>query len=102
MFFGDINTVEVSPPSTQANSKADLKSASTNVPSVPSVGAATTPAENPAVVPVVLPVGITRFVIQDSTPAVVRAVPAPPALDAWLRTIAYSMSRLSSLPAFIS
>jgi len=80
LFLGDINTSDVSPPSTQASCRADLKSASTNVPSVPSVGAATIPAAKPGVVPVELPVGTTLFLIHDSTPAVVRAVPAPPAL----------------------
>ena len=70
---------------------------------VPSVGAATVPPEKPGVVPVVLPVPSTLLPeIHDSIPAVERAAPMPPADDAWLRTIAYSMSRFSSLPAFIN
>ena len=102
MLVADIRIVDGSPPSVQANCKADFKSASMNVTEVPSVGAATVPFTKPGVVPAVEPVAITRLVIQDSIPADVRAVAGPPADDAWLRTRANSMSRFISLPAFIS
>ena len=102
LLVADIKINDGSPPSNHANCNADFKSASTNVTCVPSVGAATVPLEKPGVVPAVEPVANTRLVIHDSTPAVERAVAAPPAEDAWLRTIANSMSRLSSLPPFIS
>ena len=102
LFVADIRISDGSPPSSHANCNADFKSASMNVTEVPSVGDATVPLMKPGVVPAVEPVANTRLVIHDSTPAVERAVAGPPAEDAWLRTIAYSMSRLSSLPAFIS
>ena len=102
MLVADIRINDGSPPSVHANCNADFKSASMNVTDVPSVGAATVPPEKPGVVPAVEPVANTRLTIHDSIPADERAVDAPPADDAWLRTIAYSMSRLSSLPAFIS
>ena len=103
MFLEDIRIVVGSPPSTHAASNADLRSASTKVPAVPSVGAATTPAAKPGVVAVDAAVDLMLLpAIHYSKPADVRAVPAPPADDAWLRTKANSMSRLSSLPAFIN
>ena len=102
MLVADIKIVDGSPPSNHANCNADFKSASTKVTEVPSVGATTVPPEKPGVEPAVEPVARTRLVIHDSIPAEERAVPAPPADDAWLRTKAYSMSRLSSLPDFMS
>ena len=70
---------------------------------MPSVGATQVLPEKPGVVPVVLPVPSTELPeIHDSIPAVERAEPMPPADDAWLRTIANSMSRFNSLPAFIN
>ena len=75
---------------------------------VPSVGAATTPPEKPAVDAEAVVVVRTAFpplsvdAIHDSIDAIERAVAEPPAEEAWLRTIAYSMSFFSSRICFLS
>src|SRR5690606_33862101 len=107
--FDPTSTVEAFPPSAHASSRASRNFASERAPVVkPSVGAATVPEEKPTVDADAVDVARTPFPllsvvgIHDSIDASERAVPEPPAEDAWLRTMAYSMSFFSSRIFFLS